>query len=265
MLSWPPSPGATGSTLYVWDGATYEAFDLVEVTSWDGRQGLIYPADQSLYPNVPEAGKNPPVLLHNGAGLNLRDLPLDLYCTTATYYCTQSPAQNYWFTVAAYNGAGSSAMYQVPGSGASSYYMPTLPLQTDPAAPTITAWGVNGGGGYTYASTAPPFSLDAAYALSNDGSTWKTTAVSGCAVGQVAPTPRAPRWRPRGRATPARPIPADTRRWTCRRATMWTTATTVTVTENGAQLYSGAYQNTLTLTGSGYQMVQVTVTDAGGN
>jgi len=193
-LSWPPSPGATGYTLYVWDGATYEAFDLGDVTSWDSRQGRIYPADQSLYPNVPEASKSPPVQLPNGAGLNLRDRPLDLYCTTATYYCTQSPAQNYWFTVAAYNGAGSSATYQVPGSGASSYYMPTLPLQTDPAAPTITASGVNGGGGYTYSATVP-FSLDAAegtsgiaaYTLSNDRFTWKTDAVSGCAVGQVAP------------------------------------------------------------------------------
>ena len=45
-----------------------------------------------------------------------------------------------------------------------------------------------------------------------------------------------------------------------------TTAMTVTVTENGTQLYSGAYTNTLplTLTGSGYQVVQVGVTDAGG-
>ncbi len=195
-LSWSPVPGATGYTLYVWDGATYEAFDLGESTQWDSRQALIYPPDASLYPNVSKASASPPVFSHNGGGLNLRDRPLDLYCTTGTYYCSTSPAQNYWFTVAAYNGAGSSATYQVPGSSApaSSYYEPTLPLQTDPAAPTITAWSVNGGAGYTYASTVP-FKLDAAegtsgiaaYAMSNDGFTWKTTVVSGCAVDQVTP------------------------------------------------------------------------------
>ena len=40
-----------------------------------------------------------------------------------------------------------------------------------------------------------------------------------------------------------------------------------TVTENGATLCQGAYTDSLprTLTGSGYQMVQVTVTDIAGN
>jgi len=193
-LSWPPSPGATGYTLYVWDGATYESFDLGDVTSWDSRQGLIYPADQSLYPNVPEASKSPPVFAHSGGGLNLRDLPLDLYCTTGTYYCTTSSAQNYWFTVAAYNASGSSASFQVPGQSASSYYQPTLPLQTDPNAPVVTNFTLNNGGAYTYSSTVA-YSLSAAegtsgiaaYALSNDGTTWTTTVFSGCTVGQIAP------------------------------------------------------------------------------
>ena len=42
---------------------------------------------------------------------------------------------------------------------------------------------------------------------------------------------------------------------------------TLAVTENGATLYQGAYTDSLplTLTGSGYQMVQVTVTDIAGN
>ena len=195
-LSWSAVPGATGYTLYVWDGATYEAFDLGESTQWDSRHALIYPPDTALYPNVTEASKSAPMFSHNAGGRNLRDRPLDLYCTTGTNYCTTSPAQNYWFTIAAYNAAGSSARFQVPGSSApaSSYYEPTLPLQTDPAAPTITNWSLNGGAAYTYSSTVS-FSLAAAegtsgiaaYALSNDGSTWQTTALSGCAVDQVAP------------------------------------------------------------------------------
>jgi hypothetical protein len=41
----------------------------------------------------------------------------------------------------------------------------------------------------------------------------------------------------------------------------------VSVTENGATLYSGAFENSipLTLSGSGYQAIQVTVTDVAGN
>ena len=41
---------------------------------------------------------------------------------------------------------------------------------------------------------------------------------------------------------------------------------TVKVTENGGTLYQGAYAGSipLTLTGSGYEVVQVAVTDAGG-
>ena len=190
-LSWQPSVGATGYTVLVWDGTTYESFDVGTATSWSSQQALIYPPDSSLYPNVSGASKSPPVFSHNAGGLNLRDLPLDLYCTTGTYYCTQNPAQNYWFAVDAYNTSGNSDSFQ--GGCAGDCYQPTLPLQTDPNAPTVTSWQVNGGAAYTYGSKVP-YALDAAespsgiaaYALSNDGSTWTTTTVGGCIVGQVA-------------------------------------------------------------------------------
>lgn len=187
-LSWSPSPGATGYTLYAWDGAGFEAFPLGDVTTWDSRQGRLYPGDGTLYPNV--GPRTPPLFVSGGAGRNLRDLPQDLYCTSDPAGCAGAPA-NYRFTVAASNAGGSSAAYQVPGSSDLSYYAPTLPLQTDPGAPTITAWSVNDGGGYT-AAGAVSFQLNAvespsgvaAYALSNDGSTWRTTDVPGCVVGQ---------------------------------------------------------------------------------
>ena len=191
-LSWNPVSGATGYTVLVWDGATYETFNVGTATSWSSQQALVYPPDAALYPNVAEASKSPPVFSHSAGGLNLRDLPLDLYCTTGTFYCSQSPAQNYWFAVDAYNASGNSDAFQ--GGCAGDCYQPTLPLQTDPNAPTVTSWQVNGGGAYTYASKVP-YSLDAsespsgiaAYALSNDGSTWTTTTLGGCSIGQVTP------------------------------------------------------------------------------
>ncbi len=195
-LSWAPSTGAAGYDAWVWNGAAYEQFDVGTATSWDSRSALIYPPDASLYPNVSEGSKGTPIFSHNGGGLNLRDQPLDLYCTTGTYYCTTSPSQNYWFGVSAYDASGNSSTAS-PGYAcgqAGECQTPTLPLQTDPNAPTITGWSLNGGGAYTYTSTVS-FSLSAAegtsgiaaYALSNDGSTWTTTGVGGCAVGQAAP------------------------------------------------------------------------------
>ncbi len=192
-LSWPAVTGATGYTVWVYDGTTYEPFPVGSATSWDSREALIYPPDASLYPNVSEASKAPPVFSHSAGGLDLRDLPHDLYCTTGSFYCGGgggSP-QNYWLAVSAYNASGDSAMGGNPC--AFNCYMPTLPLQTDPNAPVVTDWQVNNGGAYTYAGSVP-YTLDAsespsgiaAYALSNDGSTWTTYAVSGCTVGQAA-------------------------------------------------------------------------------
>ena len=189
-LSWNPVSGATGYDVWIFDGNTYESFNVGTATSWDSRQALIYPPDASLYPNVTEGSKSPPVFSHNGGGLNLRDLPMDLYCTTGTYYCSTSPAENYWVNVSAYNASGNSGdgwNCNGPNCG----WSPTLPLQTDPNAPTITGFKLNNGGPYTYGQTVP-FGLSAteslsgiaAYALSNDGVTWTTTNV--CTVGQVA-------------------------------------------------------------------------------
>lgn len=198
-LSWSAVPGATGYDVEVYDGAQYEVFPVTgDATHWSSQQALIYPPDSSLYPNVAEGSATPPVFNHDQAGLNLRDLPQDLYCTTASSgsgQCGGSDAENYWFTVSAYNGSGNSVTYEVPGTSAPSgdYYEPTLPLQTDPNAPTITNFSLNGGGQYTYAQSVPwamsatesPSGI-AAYAMSPDGVTWTTTGVSGCTVGQVA-------------------------------------------------------------------------------
>lgn len=197
-LTWAVSAGATGYDVWVWDGVEYEAFDVGGATSWDSRRALIYPPDAALFPNTVEGAAGTPIFAHNAGGLDLRDRPLDLYCSTGTYYCSSSPSQNYWIGVSAYNTTGNSAS-EPPGYACGQpgeCQTPTLPLQTDPAAPTITGWSVNNGGAYTYSGTVP-FNLTAveatsgvaAYALSNDGLTWTTTPISGCTVGQASACP----------------------------------------------------------------------------
>lgn len=194
-LHWPSVVGANGYTLYVWDGVAYEAFDLGGATAWSSQLDRIFPADAQLYPNVTIGALRPPVLVHNGLGRDLRDLPRDLYCSLGPEYCSSTAGQRYYFAVAAYNSAGSSAAYQSPGGSAplTSYFEPILPLQTDAGAPMIGTWRVNHGDAYTYGASIP-FSLTAsetvsgvaAYALSNDGTDWAVTALAGCQVGQPA-------------------------------------------------------------------------------
>ena len=197
VLDWSPAAGASGYDVWMWDGAAYEAFDVGAATSWDSRQARVFPADAALYPNVGVGALPPPVLDHGGAGLDLRDQPRDLYCSTGAQYCSVLPSENYWFGISAYNASGNSASF-APGGYACSQptacQTPTLPLQTDAAAPEVTAWTINGGGAYTYSGSVS-FSLGAAdavsgvaaYALSNDGSVWALTDVAGCVAGQATP------------------------------------------------------------------------------
>ncbi len=197
-LAWSSVPGATGYEVWVYDGEAYEGFAVGDATTWSSAVARIYPPDASLYPNVAEGSESPPVFVHDGAGLDLRDRPLDLYCTTGSSACNPSASNRYWFTVSAYNASGNSATFQVPGisAPAGDVFAPTLPLQTDPHAPVLTALRVGNANGYAYgpdvtvslvASEGP--SGIAAYALSNDAATWSTTLVSGCTVGQVAACP----------------------------------------------------------------------------
>lgn len=193
-LSWTTSPGATGYTLYVWDGAAYEAFDLGAATTWSSRAAAIYPRARDLYPAAAPGSGTPPAFSHTGGGENLRDRPGDLYCTLSRAECGGAAPTSYRFAVAAYNAAGSSAAFQAPGAWGPADYQPTLPLQTDPSPPTLLAWSLGGGSGSGAApgirfrlQASEDLSGIAAYALSNDGLNWTTTTVTGCTVGQVAP------------------------------------------------------------------------------
>ncbi len=195
-LSWSPVAGATGYRVWMFDGAVYEGWEVGDVTAWDSRQAAIYPSPEALVPAV-AAPVSPPLLLHGGGGLDLRDRPENLYCTAGTAYCGAS-VRNYWFTVSAYNAAGDSSVSPGgtdPCSGVARdrCLRPVLPLQTDGAAPTVTTLQIDGGTSTTYrsevtltlAASESPSGV-AAVGLSNDGVNWSDIAVPGCTVGQVA-------------------------------------------------------------------------------
>lgn len=195
-LRWDPSPGASGYEVWVWDGARYEGFNVGPATAWDSRLARIFPPDAELYPNVAEGSLPPPLFSHAGGGLDLRDRPADLYCSAGSADCGGASPENYWLAVSAYDASGDSATFAPGGdpcASAAACVTPTLPLQTDGAAPQITAWTLGLGGAYASGASVP-FTLDAverpsgiaAYALSDDGSAWTVTAVPGCAVGGVA-------------------------------------------------------------------------------
>ena len=196
-LKWAPVTGATGYRVWVFDGAQYESFGVGGATTWDSTAALIYPPNAALYPNVAAGTAVPPIFAHDAGGLNLRDRPGDLYCSVSATDCGEgiTTPQNYWFSVSAYDASGDSASFVPPGRALSSDYAPTLPAQTDPGVPNIVEFALRSGNDNGYAfGPAIGFALDAtespagvaAYALSNDGSTWKLIPVAGCAVGQVA-------------------------------------------------------------------------------
>ncbi|MGB9879451.1 MAG: hypothetical protein ACPLRM_01695, partial [Anaerolineae bacterium] len=143
-LTWQPSQGATGYRLWVFDGYAYRSFDLGNVTSWDSRNGKIYPAESYL-DGYSDNSINWDVFRKDGTGLDLRDTPNKLYRkTSGTTYDT---AHNYWFRVSALNESGDSAQ--------SAAVTPTLSNRTDTAAPQITSMLLNAGQSIAGGSTVP--------------------------------------------------------------------------------------------------------------
>ena len=192
-LHWLPSIGATGYTVWVWDGAVYERFAVGDVTAWDSDEARIYPPQARLYPRAAAGSLAPPAYVAPGTGWELRDRPFGLYCALLAALCPAGGDPGYRFAVTASNASGDSASYQAPGTVATSAYVVTPPLQTDPGTPVIRSFTLQGGSISTYAS-AVSFTLSAAestsgvaaYALSNDGVVWVPTALAGCEVGQSA-------------------------------------------------------------------------------
>lgn len=130
-LSWKPVSGATGYKVKIFNGNSYESFDVGNVTTWNTRGKNIFPK-RSLVESWDDNSKTTVFNHNNGnnAGSNYGefwDNPNLLYRKTiGTEYDAHT---NYWFRVSAYNLYGESAY--------SSAYSPQLPNRTDLVNPTF--------------------------------------------------------------------------------------------------------------------------------
>ncbi|WP_183250023.1 DNRLRE domain-containing protein, partial [Anoxybacillus tengchongensis] len=129
-LSWDPVPGATGYKVWIYNGKSYEAFDVGNVTSWSTKGKKIWPTPSEI-----SAGRYD--LHQDQLGTELPVDPSPVYRNSGGSYPN---SKNYWFRVSAIFPQGESAM-----SGA---YMPTIPNLAKPSAPTGVSYTNGNGTGY---------------------------------------------------------------------------------------------------------------------
>jgi hypothetical protein len=126
ILNWNKVTGATGYKVHVFDGRSYRAFDVGNVSTWDSSIWKIYPTEARINQDA-DNSRSVDIFNHSKTGLDLRDRPTSLYLKSDnTNYNTRS---NYWFRISAYNSSGDTS-----SSGA---YMPTLPLRTEAVIPNF--------------------------------------------------------------------------------------------------------------------------------
>ncbi|WP_455583728.1 DNRLRE domain-containing protein [Geobacillus zalihae] len=129
-LSWDPVPGAAGYKVWIYNGKSYEAFDVGNVTSWSTKGKKIWPTPSEI-----SAGRYD--LHQDQLGTELAVDPSPVYRNSGESYPN---SKNYWFRVSAIFPQGESAM-----SGA---YMPTIPDLAKPSAPTGVSYTNGNGTGY---------------------------------------------------------------------------------------------------------------------
>ncbi|WP_274157687.1 DNRLRE domain-containing protein [Priestia megaterium] len=119
-LSWNKVSGATGYKVWIFNGSSYEPFDVGSVTSWTTKDKGIWPTDD-------EISESKYSLHTDGEGDELVLDPSPVYKNAGTRYAT---SKNYWVKISAYNSQGETIT-----SGA---YMPTMPNLEEPPLPTGT-------------------------------------------------------------------------------------------------------------------------------
>ncbi|WP_297990528.1 DNRLRE domain-containing protein [uncultured Anoxybacillus sp.] len=129
-LSWDRVPGAVGYKVWIYNGKSYEAFDVGNVTSWSTKGKKIWPTPSEI-----SAGRYD--LHQDQLGTELAVDPSPVYRNSGGSYPN---SKNYWFRVSAIFPQGESAM-----SGA---YMPTIPNLAKPSAPTGVSYTNGNGTGY---------------------------------------------------------------------------------------------------------------------
>ncbi|KZZ85186.1 DNRLRE domain-containing protein [Bacillus sp. SJS] len=99
-LKWKPVLNATGYKVWIFNGISYESFDVSNVTQWSTKE-------QHIWPNKSEI-ENGRYLLHHlptEIGSEMVTNPSPVYLNSGGRYPTN---KNYWFKVSAYNSQGES-------------------------------------------------------------------------------------------------------------------------------------------------------------
>ena len=98
-LEWEPVNGATGYKVWIFNGLSYEAFDVKDATSWTTQNKGIWPTAEEI-----KNGDSATLKLHqDGKGLELPVDPSPMYAKMGTKYAT---SKNYFFRLSSYNAHG---------------------------------------------------------------------------------------------------------------------------------------------------------------
>ncbi|MDH6651021.1 UNVERIFIED_ORG: RHS repeat-associated protein [Bacillus sp. PvP124] len=126
-LSWNAVSGATGYRIKIFNGQTYETFDVGNVTSWSTK-------GKGLWPTADEIAAGEYELHHDGKGTELSTYPSEVYSNAGDKY---SKSRLYYFRV--------SAIFPGGESDNSEAYTPILPLDTPKATPFANSTGGDNG------------------------------------------------------------------------------------------------------------------------
>lgn len=100
-LEWDAIKGATGYKVWIFNGLSYEAFDVKNATSWTTQNKGMWPKPEQIQAGTSSTLK----LIKDGSGVELPIDPSPLYAKMGTKYATNN---NYWFRISAYNQHGES-------------------------------------------------------------------------------------------------------------------------------------------------------------
>ncbi|MGG4438650.1 DNRLRE domain-containing protein [Priestia megaterium] len=126
-LSWNAVAGATGYRIKIFNGASYETFDVGNTTSWSTKGKGIWPTADEI-----AAGKYQ--LHHDGKGTELSASPSEVYSNAGTKYAS---SRLYYFRV--------SAIFPGGESDNSDAYTPIMPLNQPKATSFANSTGGDNG------------------------------------------------------------------------------------------------------------------------
>ncbi|KAA0547414.1 DNRLRE domain-containing protein [Bacillus sp. BGMRC 2118] len=104
VLEWEPIAGATGYKVAVWNGISYEYFDVGEANYWSTIEKGIWPTPEEV-----QTGRYK--LHHDGLGAELPLSPSSTYSKAGTTYANND---NYYFRIVAYDLNGETIYSQNP-------------------------------------------------------------------------------------------------------------------------------------------------------